>query len=217
MFWCSKSSKKKRHLAVLTITDDIDGNTYRYVRRCLATREFRRCSGILLSINSGGGELNASYQVYTLLKKVDLPVVAFIEDYGCSGAYMIACAASKIYSTKFAETGSIGVIQSFYSKPRPSFLNVFSSGKHKDMFSRKLSRRERRLVQRDVNYCAKEFHQIVKKNRPNLTQTRRAFSGLSFMASDAMDLGLVDGIYDTEEALMYKLMNSFDVSYARYY
>ncbi len=70
---------------------------------------------IILRINSPGGSVTASDIMYRRLKRFrsqrpEVPVIAIVEDVGASGAYYIACGATRILAHPTSVTGSIGVI-----------------------------------------------------------------------------------------------------------
>src|ERR1700720_3201445 len=69
---------------------------------------------IILHVNSPGGGVAASEEIYREVKRVreekKKQVVVSIETVGASGAYYIASASNKIYADKGSIVGSIGVI-----------------------------------------------------------------------------------------------------------
>lgn len=69
--------------------------------------------GVLLRINSPGGTVPTSQEIYGLVQEVrkkGKPVVVSMGDVAASGGYYIAAAADKIVSNPGTLTGSIGVI-----------------------------------------------------------------------------------------------------------
>jgi signal peptide peptidase SppA len=71
-----------------------------------------RVSGILLDVDSPGGEAGGVFELAQRIRAADAikPVWAIASDSAYSAAYAIASAASKIYVTQTAGVGSIGVI-----------------------------------------------------------------------------------------------------------
>src|SRR5246500_4580251 len=69
---------------------------------------------IILHVNSPGGGVAASEEIYREVKRIrdekKKRIVAAIETVGASGAYYISSAASKIYADNGSVVGSIGVI-----------------------------------------------------------------------------------------------------------
>ncbi|MFN5864792.1 MAG: signal peptide peptidase SppA, partial [Pseudanabaena sp.] len=112
--------------------------------------------GVLLSINSPGGTVGASKELYAAVKDLSekKPVVVSMLDQATSGGYYTASSATKIYANAGTLTGSIGVILSgFNAKELLNKVGIQSqtikTGPYKDIFSsfRDLSDAERQLLQ----------------------------------------------------------------------
>src|SRR5262249_57679089 len=69
---------------------------------------------ILLNIDSPGGGVAVSQEIYAEIKRLrekkDKTIVAYLSSTGASGAYYVACAANKIVANPGTIVGSIGVI-----------------------------------------------------------------------------------------------------------
>src|SRR3954470_2199787 len=69
---------------------------------------------ILLNIDSPGGGVAVSQEIYTEIKRLrekkDKIIVAYLSSTGASGAFYISCAANKIVANPGTIVGSIGVI-----------------------------------------------------------------------------------------------------------
>lgn len=69
---------------------------------------------IILHVNSPGGGVAASEEIYRQVKRIrddkKKRIVASIETVGASGAYYVSSATDKIYADKGSIVGSIGVI-----------------------------------------------------------------------------------------------------------
>src|SRR6266436_9343177 len=74
----------------------------------------RNARAVALAINSPGGSAVQSHLIFQRIRQLavenERPVIAFIEDVGASGGYMIACAADEIVCDASSVVGSIGVI-----------------------------------------------------------------------------------------------------------
>lgn len=70
--------------------------------------------GILLYVNSPGGGVYESDELYLKLKEykeeTGRPVWTYMSNQACSGGYYISMASDKVFSNRNAWTGSIGVI-----------------------------------------------------------------------------------------------------------
>ena len=74
----------------------------------------RHARAVALVINSPGGSPSQSHLIFQRIRQLaeekKLPVLAFVEDVGASGGYMLACAADEIICNEFSIVGSIGVV-----------------------------------------------------------------------------------------------------------
>jgi len=73
-----------------------------------------RARAVALIINSPGGSPSQSHLIFRRIRQLaeekKIPVLAFVEDVGASGGYMLACAADEIICNDFSIVGSIGVV-----------------------------------------------------------------------------------------------------------
>ena len=76
--------------------------------------------GILLSIDSGGGQVNGIAELSRTIREArsKKPIAAHISGSGASGAYWIASAASRIFASETAILGSIGVVSSYLDRSK---------------------------------------------------------------------------------------------------
>lgn len=74
--------------------------------------------GILLYVDSPGGTVYESEELYQKLKEyketTKRPIWDYMAHYAASGGYMVSMASDKIYANSNTTTGSIGVIMSGY-------------------------------------------------------------------------------------------------------
>lgn len=68
------------------------------------------CKGLLISVNSGGGEITGVPELSAAVKAFasKKPCAAYVTC-ACSAAYWAICGASKIYAGELSEIGSLGV------------------------------------------------------------------------------------------------------------
>jgi protease-4 len=167
--------------------------------------------GVLLAINSPGGTVGTSKEIYaavTDLAKVK-PVVVSMLDQATSGGYYAACAATKIYANEGSLTGSIGVILSgFNAKELLDRVGIQSkvikTGPYKDIFSsfRDLAEPERQLLQELLQSTYQSFISDVAKGRKmDLEVIRKLADGRIYTGTQAKENGLVDAIGTLEQAI----------------
>ncbi len=185
----------------------------RIVKKLSALRHDPSIKAVLLRINSPGGTVAATQEIYNQikeLKKSGKKVVVSIGDIGASGAYYIACPADKIVANAGSLIGSIGVIMHL---PEASSLlekvgvrlRVIKSGQHKDIGSvaRPMSEEERVILQGVIDDAYQQFYRAVKNGRQNISENRlrELADGRIFTGQQAKAVGLIDEIGDYQQTI----------------
>ena len=164
---------------------------------------------LVLRLNSPGGSVVGSDEIYNALRETQKPVVAFLQEVAASGAYYIGMAAEHIVANPNSLTGSIGVIGQF---PNAEALmekigvqvTTIKSGKSKDIGNpfRAMSEDEQAIFQDIVDETYGRFVDIVARGR-NLPveQVRELADGRIYTGQKALELGLVDALGYQEDAL----------------
>jgi protease-4 len=171
--------------------------------------------GILIRINSPGGTVGASQEIFNALQRVKtkrkIPIVASIADMGASGAYWVALASDDIFANPGSLVGSIGVLMQQWDltdvKNRYGIgLITHKSGDYKDMMSgwRDNKPEEKAMINATLSEIHGQFRTTLAKAR-NLSpeKTIPLSQGQVFSGSQAQQLGLVDHLGGFEESLIY--------------
>lgn len=210
----SKTSRDK--IAILSMTGTImPPFTERLIEQIDKALEDGAVKGVLLSIDSGGGFVADSHQIYARLKKLSekKPLFVQMKRMAASGGYYIAMGAGtqgKIFAEPTTWTGSIGVIIPRYDVSElASKLGVASdplkTGEFKDALSpfHPLTENEKKLWENILNQSFDQFLTVIDDNRDTLTmeQIRKLATGEVFTAKDAKQNGLIDEIGFEEEAI----------------
>jgi signal peptide peptidase SppA len=162
-------------------------------------------SGILLSIDSPGGTVAGTDELGQAVKSARRrkPVFAQINDTGASAAYWVASQASKVYANSpTALVGSIGTMLAV-RKDTSGQLAVFTSGPLKAPGANgELSDEEKAHLQALVNGWQSHFTAAVRSGRRMTdAQVERVTTGAVFLAGNAGELKLIDGIQSQEATL----------------
>jgi protease-4 len=166
---------------------------------------------IILEINSPGGTPVASVEIADKVKEINKTTVAWIRDAGASGAYWIASATDHIVANQMSVTGSVGVIAShiefagFIERYNMSYRR-FVGGEYKDLGDplKRLSATERVMLQKKIDKMHDYFIEAVKENRDlEEWQVKEISSGIFYLGSEAMDVGLVDELGGEKEAVKF--------------
>lgn len=156
------------HTLVELIRDELD-----------KAAEDKTVKAVILKVDSPGGEVLASDEIYKLFEdfqeKSDKPIVVSMGNLAASGGYYISVPCRWIVANELTITGSIGVImhgmnyRGLMDKVglRPE---VFKSGRFKDMLSgdkreEDISKEERDMVQKMVNDTFGRFKEVVATGR----------------------------------------------------
>ena len=200
-----------KHTALVEITGVIeakgDANADDINSALQSAFKDKNTQGVILRINSPGGSpvqagiINDEIQRLRKLHP-NIPMYAVVEDVCASGGYYIAVAADKIYVDKASIVGSIGVrMDSFGFTGTMEKLGVerrvLTAGDNKDFLDPFLP-----LQEKDVTHAKtlleevhKQFIDVVKKGRgTRLKDSPELFSGLFWVGSKSVELGLADGL-----------------------
>src|SRR5713101_1572585 len=168
---------------------------------------------IILHVNSPGGGVAASEEIYREVKRIrdekKKRIVASISSVGASGAYYISAATNKIYADKGSIVGSIGVIASWtnygdllhWAKLKDITMKA---GEFKDTGSptRDMTPAEREYMQGLIDNMHTQFIQAVADGRHVKEGDIRVIAnGKVWTGQQAAELKLVDQIADFEGAV----------------
>src|SRR3990172_4934268 len=166
---------------------------------------------IVIRINSPGGGVGPSQEVYKEVKKVSAKkkVVASMGSVAASGGYYIAAAANKIVANPGTITGSIGVIMEFANAEellkKIGFKGyVIKSGEYKDIGSpfRGMKDEEKKLIQDVIDDVYKQFVDVVAENRRlDINAVKKYADGRIFSGTQAKNIGLVDELGNFNDAI----------------
>ncbi len=219
-------------IAIIEINGEIKESSLEQVQKLLDRAETEdEIKAVVLRINSGGGGAVASWKMYNAVKrlkskskskaeakaktkakakaKTEKPVVAFISDFGASGAYLVAVAADKIIATPVSTVGSIGVLMVFpfdvpaNASEKAKNLSSLSTGEFKDIFSDyRLNEREREYLNERLQSLLKVFLECVAEGRGmSVEEVSKVAHGGWFTGAEGVELGLVDETGDLQDAV----------------
>ena len=194
-------------------------------------KEDDKVKAVLLKVDSPGGEVLASDEIYRLVKdfqtgkpgKPGKPVITSMGNLAASGGYYISSASRWIVANEMTITGSIGVILHTWNyrglmdkvglQPQ-----VFKSGKHKDMLSGERSPEEipadeREMVQSLIDETYGRFKLVVEEGRGGAheknknegkalaTDWKDYADGRVLSGNKALEMGFVDEVGNFDKAV----------------
>ena len=167
---------------------------------------------IVLRINSPGGTVGASQEIYTEIKKLQkdgTKVVVSLGDVAASGGLYVAVAGDKIVSNPGTVTGSIGVIikssviKDLYKKIGIEH-QIVKSGPYKDILSqtRFFTDEEKTILQELIDVTYNQFIKTISENRNiDIEEVKKFADGRIFTGDQAKEYGIVDSIGSQSDAI----------------
>lgn len=205
------SSGSGDKIAVVEINDVIVSSE-KTVEQIKKFREDKSVKAILLRINTPGGGVAASQEIYEEVKKTrdsGKIIVVSMGAIAASGGYYIAVGSSLIVSNPGTLTGSIGVIAQFISiKDLAEKLGInqttIKSGNLKDAGNpfRQMNDTDKAYFQDVVDNSFMQFLDVVAKERKMDKETLLKYAnGRVFTGLQAKEYGLVDSLGTFEDAI----------------
>jgi protease-4 len=204
----------RRRIAVMQVRGAIGGATRTddLIRTIGQARRNPRIRAVLIEIDSPGGTAIASEQLYMAVRRLaaSKPVVAWIKGVGASGAYFLACGATRLLAFPSALVGSIGVIS-----VRPVVVDalrrigarmvVTKTGPFKDMGApwREPTPEDEEHERELVDAIFRRFTGAVRAARGfDDDALARVTTGDVWLGTRAIELGLIDGLADDEDTAL---------------
>ena len=165
---------------------------------------------IILHVNSPGGGVAASEEIYREVKRIrdekKKRIVVSIETVGASGAYYVASASNKIYADQGSIVGSIGVIMQSLNYGEllkwAKLKNVvLKTGEFKDTGnpSRELTPAEQAYLQSLIDNMFGQFIQAVADGRGmKVNDVKAIANGKVWTGKEALAMKLIDDTGDFE-------------------
>ena len=220
MNWVSKLFKKKNKVAIVRLEGTIapsmtfgaglnDVSVSKTIEKAFS---LRKLSAVVLIINSPGGSPAQSSliaaRIKRLAKKNKIDVLAFCEDVAASGGYWLACAADEIYADENTIIGSIGVISSGFGfheliERQGIERRVYTSGEDKSILDpfRPQKQADIKKLKKLQGQIHENFISYVKLSRGEKIKSDDIFSGEFWLASEALNKGLIDGVSHLEDVI----------------
>jgi len=179
-----------------------------------------RVKGILLHMNTPGGTVVDSDNIYRMLKdykeRYNVPVFAYVDGLCASGGMYISCAADQVFAGPASIVGSVGVIIG-------PFFNIYETlgkagiiaktiteGLDKDMMSpfRPWKADEDNSLKAVTAFFYQQFVDIVAASKPRMDKTRlvQEYGAKVFDSVTAQKYGYVDYAESSRDAALLALL-----------
>ncbi|HSX26313.1 MAG TPA: S49 family peptidase [Chlamydiales bacterium] len=190
-----------------------------------------RIKGILLHINSPGGTVVDSDNIYRMLmqykERHKVPIYAYVDGLCASGGMYIACAAEQIYSGPSGIIGSVGVrIGPFFNiydtmgKVGLQALTI-TAGLDKDALNptRPWRAGEEASIKAITDYSYQQFVDLVASSRPRLDKTKlmQEYGAHVFDPVRAQEYGYIDFVNATRDEALLALLKAAQIDTSKTY
>jgi len=166
-------------------------------------------AGIVLKIDSGGGQVYGTGEIYDFIKNYSKPIVSFTHGYMCSGAYYIAAPSDLIIANKRADAiGSIGayatiidtdgIWEHFGAKVHSIYASK-STEKNSDYNEVVNNSNYEPYIKNQLDPIVETFIQDMKSVRPQLND--EVFKGGTWTGEQSLEMGLIDAVGTLEDAI----------------
>jgi len=182
------------------------------VRQFKKYGEDKSIKAIILRVNTPGGGVAASQEMYEAIRRVrdgGKPVIVSISSLGASGGYYAACGGSIIVADPGSLVGSIGVIinlMNFQVLAEKIGVKetIIKSGELKDAGNplRELNEKDREYFQDIVDDSYDQFLEVVSRSRKMDKEKLKEYAnGRVFTGRQAREIGLIDSLGTLEDAV----------------
>ena len=184
-----------------------------------------RVKGILLHLNSPGGTVVDSDNIYQMLKaykaKYNVPIFAYIDGLCASGGMYIACAADQIFASPPSLIGSVGVILGPMFNVSETLKKVgvealtLTQGLDKDALNptRPWKPDEDASYKTITAFMYEQFVEIVTSSRPRLDKQKLIdeYGAHMFNCVDAEKFGYIDHGMSNRNAALTALLEAAQI------
>jgi len=176
-------------------------------------RESDQIKAVLVRIDSPGGAVGASQEIFMELKKLGakLPLAVSMGNLAASGGLYVSLAGEKVFALPGTITGSMGVLMNVTNISRlmqKIYLDPITirSGELKDAGNptKPMDEKSRKFIQAMVDQNFAQFREDVKRERKLSDETiTRLSDGRVVMGTEAVKIGLAQQIGTFQDAVDY--------------
>ncbi|WP_431166350.1 S49 family peptidase [Tenacibaculum halocynthiae] len=183
--------------------------TQTYIRILESCKNDPKILGVVLDVDSGGGQVYGTGEFYDYIKSYPKPIVTYTNGYMCSGAYYFAAATKYIVANSRADAiGSIGaystiidsqgIWEHFGAKVHVMYASK-SKGKNSDYREVIDNSNYEPYIKNQLDTIVETFHSDMKSVRTQLSED--VFDGSTWTGKNSLSLGLIDEIGTFQTAI----------------
>ncbi|MEQ1853858.1 MAG: hypothetical protein ABMA01_19960, partial [Chthoniobacteraceae bacterium] len=95
---------------VFPFKDEVSPPIFAFLRRSLKAAERAGASAFILDMDTPGGRLDVTLEIFELLHKTKIPVITFVNPHAISAGALVSLATKKIYMRPDATIGAAAVV-----------------------------------------------------------------------------------------------------------
>lgn len=165
-------------------------------------------SGHIIVYDTPGGMVDGTKSFADAIKATSKPAIGFVDELAASAGYWLLSGCDEvILGSETAIVGSIGTmismrdVRGYYEKEGIKFHDIFAedSSEKNRTYLEALKGNYKPIQEQMLNPTNDIFLASVKANRPNIND--KALKGRTFLAADAINMGMADVIGNFEFAL----------------
>ena len=212
-YWIKSKLPTGDRVAIVKV-EGVINSADEILKRLKEVEENKRIKALVLRVNSPGGAVGASQEIYRELLRVKneykKPVVVSMGNVAASGGLYISLPANVIFAEGGTITGSIGVIIQKLDIQKLSDklgikMEVVKTGKFKDILNpfREMTPEEREYLLKLEQDVLNQFKEAVVENRKGKLKVDidQIADGRIFSGHQAVEIGLVDKLGNLEDAI----------------
>jgi len=190
------------------------GTSYESIKEDFETLLEEGVKTVAFMVESGGGEAYGMMDTGNYLRKLadenSVKIISYVDGLSASAAYGLTAISDEIISNKNSEIGSIGVLIRLMNDSKALEMKGYersfiSAGTEKIPFAEDGSFRKEFLddLQYKVDALYKDFTEYVAEHRNMSVEAVRNTQANTFLAEDAIALGLADQVMTQEDFYSY--------------
>lgn len=164
--------------------------------------------GIVVSVDSGGGEAMVCEAVAKQMDSMSKPVFTSVHGYMCSAAYYVLAKSTKIYATGQSDIiGSIGTMvtladyRDYFKEQGINMLEIYAdqSTEKNGLYRDAIDGNTTPIKEQMLNPLCQMFIDYVKSSRSGINEG--VLKGATYLGQSALDNGLIDGFRSLQEVI----------------
>lgn len=168
-----------------------------------------KASAVLFHMDSPGGSVSGvpelASKIFSARQTSEKPIIALADGLMASAAYWIGSQCDQVYATEASPVGSIGVYARLVSSERAEKNEgydamVIRSHELKGIGAGPITPNQENALRAQVSQYFDMFKTAVMRSRPMMDMEKVA-TGLTFVGSQALNLGLIDAVSTLEKLL----------------